>query len=237
MITIKLVIAIIAFVLSSGQIVFQTFQHHHAINPRRGFIKFMVFILSSLSLVYLAKDIYADFEQEKNPATTTPVTSQLEIDYWNNVYRNPTSEGYCDYLEKYPQGQFVNIAKNRIPADCGQIKRQAEAEAKKKTEIEAAALKAKLESETKALAEKNAQLEKEAKDNAARIAALEQAKNAAESIPQSEPTTQMKIEAELKAKFESDSSTAQETQIPASENKINPEVKAKPEPKVDESLF
>lgn len=236
MITIKLVIAIIAFVLSSGQIVFQTFQHHHAINPRRGFIKFMVFIISSVSLLYLGKDIYADFEQEKI-ATPTPVTSQVEIDYWNAIYRNPTSEGYCDYLEKYPQGQFVNIAKNRLPGDCAQVKREAETEAKKKMEIEAAALKAKIENETKALAEKNAQLEKEAKDNAARIAALEQAKTAAESIPQTELAAEMKIEAELKAKFESDTGKAQETQLPVLESHPNVEVKPKPEAKVEESLF
>lgn len=221
MIPLKLLIAIIAFVLSSGQIVFQTFQHHHAVNPKHGGIKFVVFLVSSLSLIYLAKDIYADFEQEKIATTATKsIASQAELDYWHDVYRNPSPEGYCDYLEKFPTGQFIDIAKNGIPNhDCLEVKRQAEAEIKKKAEVEAAELKAKVENETKALAEKNAQLEKEAKDNAARIAALEQAKTEAE----------MRIEAELKAKSEFDNSVQSQTQVPDSESK--------PEEKIEESLF
>lgn len=231
MITLKLAIAIIAFVLSGGQIVFQTFQHHHAVNPKHGGVKFLIFLISSLSLIYLAKDIYADFENDKIAATAPKiVTSQTEIDYWHNVYRNPSPEGYCEYLEKFPNGQFIDIAKNGIPnRDCFAVKRQTEAESRKKAEADAVALKEKIENETKALAEKNAQLEKEAKENSARIAALEQAKTEVELKAQSQFATDMKMEAELKAMFESDNSATPQTPAPASESK--------PDTKLDESLF
>lgn len=235
MITIKLAIAIIAFLLSSGQIVFQTFRHHHVINPRRGFIKFMVFIVSSLSLVYLAKDIYADFDNEKPAAiATNSVEIQAEIDYWHNVDKSAAPEGYCDYLEKYPDGQFVGIAKHRVYGDCEQVKLQAQAELKATLEAE---LKAKLDNETKALAEKNVQLEKEVKDNAAKLADLTQAKTPVESNPQPESAAQMQLEAELKATFESETSAPPATQVPASEMQAGTEVKPKPELKADESLF
>lgn len=238
MITIKLAIAVIAFLLSSGQIVFQTFQHHHAVNPRHGFIKFLVFILSSLSLIYLAKDIYEDFEGEKPAAVVTNSAEiQAERNYWHNVYDNPSPEGYCAYLEKFPNGEFTGIAKSKIDGDCTQVKQQAEMETRKKVEMEAAALKEKLENETKALAEKNAVLEKEAKENAARIAALEQAKPAAAPIPQLDSASDMQLEAELKAKFESDTTIAPQSPVPTAEMPSGAEVKPKPEPKIDESLF
>lgn len=237
MITIKLAIAIIAFILSSGQIVFQTFQHHHAVNPKHGFIKFLVFILSSVSLIYLAKDIYADFEPEKTAITqTSTATSQAELDYWHRVDRNASAESYCDYLEKYPHGQFIDVAKHRIPGDCWQVKREAEAELKKKAEAEALALKEKLDADTKALKEKNARLEQEAKDNAARISALEQAKTEAELKSQSEATAETQLEAELKAKFESDKPLP-EIQLPAEAVKPAFESEIKPQTESDEPLF
>lgn len=239
MITIKLAIAIIAFVLSGGQIVFQTFQHHHTINSRHGFIKFLVFILSSLSLVYLAKDIYADFDDKKNIAVAAaPVTSQAELDYWHEVYKNPSPESYCAYLEKYPQGQFVAIAKNGLPGSCLQVKQQAEDELKAKQVAEAAALKEKLETDTKALAARNAQLEKEAKDNTARIEALEAAKTEAELKAQSELNLEAQMEARLKARSESDSNVLPETELPAEDSKAklnNTQIKAKTE--LDEQIF
>ena len=175
-------IAIIAFVLSSGQIVLQSFQHHHAVNPKHGFVKFAVFLFSCLSLIYLAKDIYADFEQKATPQVLpNTLPTQAELDYWHQIYNNPSPERYCDYLDKFPMGQFIEIAKNGVPnRDCIQLKQQIAEELRKKNEAEALALKEKLEQETKALAEKNAQLEKEAQENAARIAALEQATTIAE---------------------------------------------------------
>lgn len=236
MITIKLAIAIIAFLLSGGQIVFQSFQHHHAVTPRHGFIKFLVFMLSSLSLVYLAKDIYADFEDKEPVSIVTNSEKQAELDYWHDIYRHPTPEGYCAYLEKYPNGQFVDIAKPKN-GDCLQLKREAEQELKKKAEAEAAALKEKLETETKALAEKNALLEKEAKDNAARIAALEQAKTAEELKAESEFNAEARLEAELKAKFELDSNAPPDTQLPPAELKVPTDIEIKTKSEVNESLF
>jgi hypothetical protein len=216
-ITIKLALAIIAFILSGGQIVFQTFQHHHAVTPRHGLVKFMIFIISSLSLIYLAKDIYKDFEDEKiATVVTASIDPQVELDYWHTIYRNPTPESYCSYLEKYPQGQFIAIAKKGIPnGDCLQVKQQAETESKAALEAE---LKAKLDSEAKALAEKNALLEKAAKDNAARIAALEQAKSATEpKAPPELNNAEAQLEAELKAWFESDANPPLETELPSIE--------------------
>jgi hypothetical protein len=215
-ITIKLALAIIAFILSGGQIVFQTFQHHHAVTPRHGLVKFMIFIISSLSLIYLAKDIYKDFNSEQVViASTTPEKNQVEISYWHEIERNSAPEGYCAYLEKYPQGQFVAIAKYRLPGNCLQVKQQAEVELTAKLEAD---LKAKLDSEAKALAEKNALLEKAAKDNAARIAALEQAKSATEpKTPPELNNAEAQLEAELKAWFESDANPPLETELPSIE--------------------
>jgi hypothetical protein len=216
MITLKLAIAILAFILSSGQIVFQTFQHHHAVNPKHGAIKFVVFLLSSLSLLYLAKDIYSDFDTEKKPpATITATGSPAELDYWRGIDREASPEGYCDYLEKYPQGQFEAIARHRA-GDCLEVKRQAAAEAQKKSQSEIQALKEKFDNEAKTLAEKNAALEQEAKENAARIVALEQAKAEAERLkvemksnpePEFSPQTEQtppKINSEITTQLENE---------------------------------
>jgi hypothetical protein len=234
------VIAIIAFVLSSGQIVLQTFQHHHAINPKHGFIKFLVFMVSSLSLTYLAKDIYTDFE-EKNPVIKPSLTSQAELDYWHSIYSSPSPEGYCDYLEKYPNGevQFVTIAKNATQGgNCLEIRRQAEAEVKAKMTAE---LKAKLAQEAQVLAEKNAQLEKEAKVNAARISALEQAKTEAELNAQAASALETQIKTELNTKFHFDTKNSEtrnsETRVFVEESNEQIDIETKTEPEVIDKIF
>jgi hypothetical protein len=182
-ITIKLALAVVAFVLSSGQIVFQSFQHHHALNPKHGAVKLAVFLFSLLSLIYLGKDIYADFEQKKIPAPVITVASQVELDYWHQIYSHPSPEHYCDYLEKFPIGQFVDIARNGVPNhDCLSVKRQLAEETRKKAEAEAIALQEKFEHATQTLIEKNARLEQEARENAARIAVLEHTEKTVEII-------------------------------------------------------
>jgi hypothetical protein len=238
-ITIKLTIAIIAFILSSGQIVFQTFQHHQTVNPKHGFIKTLVFILSSLSLVYLAKDIYEDFEDQKNTSVTTAsMSNPAELDYWHSVYQSPSPEGYCAYLDKYPQGQFVDIAKRGIPGDCLQVKRDAEAEIKKKADAQALALKEKLDNETRLLAEKNAQLEREAKESLARIEVLEQTKTESELKKQAELKAEAKLEEELEAKFKSDTYlTGGEKKSPTEQPQTQPEIETKARNELNESLF
>lgn len=239
MITIKLTLAIIAFVLSSGQIVFETFQHHQTVNPKHSLIKTLVFILSSISLVYLAKDIYQDFDSEKNTSVSTAsMTNPAELDYWHSVYDNPSPESYCAYLDKYPQGQFVSIAKHGIPGDCLQVKRDAEAEVKKKAEAEALALKEKLDNETKLLAEKNAQLEKEAQENASRIEALEQAKTEADLKTQAQLNMEAKLKADLELKLKSETMLPSlDKTFPVEPEKSQSDSEIKPQSELNEPLF
>lgn len=160
MVTVKLIAAIITFIISGGHIVFQTFKHHESVNPQHGLLKFIMFVLSVLSLVYLIKDMSDDFDTSgityEPPAI--PEASHAEIDYWHTIDSNPTPEDYCAYIEKYPQGQFVEIARHRLPTDCSHLAQQAEAElkAEQKAQTQAlveAELAEKIAHETQALAQ------------------------------------------------------------------------------------
>jgi hypothetical protein len=195
-----------------------------------------------LSLIYLAKDIYADFDHEKNrSAASVPVLNQAELDYWHQVYKKPTPEGYCDYLEKFPNGQiqFVTIAKNATGGDCLQVKRQAEAELKAK-EVAEVELKAKLENEVQMAAAEKTRLETQTQANAElknRIEALETAKTAAELKTQAEREADAQLEAELKAKFETESNPSPETGLQSEDEKNQTDTAIKVQTEANEALF
>ncbi len=167
MVTVKLAVAIITFIISGGHVVLHTFRHHESVNPQHGLLKFIMVVISVLSLVYLIKDMSDDFATTAAMnESTAEFTANAEIVYWHDIDRNPSPENYCAYIEKYPQGQFVEIARHRLPADCAQLARQAAEEARVKQQAQAQAaleakLTAKVESEAQALREAKRKLEAE----------------------------------------------------------------------------
>lgn len=165
MITVKLIAAILTFIVSGGHVVFATFRHHETVNPQHGAFKFIMLVISLLSLVYLIKDMSDDVDvtlASENPSQQ--ITSIAEINYWHEIDHNPSPENYCAYIEKYPQGQFVDIARHRLPVDCFQLAQQAEEELTAAQKAQTRALvEAELASEVNALTETKLKLEREAK--------------------------------------------------------------------------
>ncbi len=209
MVTVKLFVAIITFIISGGHIVFQTFRHHESVNPQHGFLKFVMLSLSVLSLIYLAKDMSDDFDTQAQSAEihAAEMAANHEISYWHEIDRQPTSENYCAYLEKYPQGRFVEIARHRIPADCLELARQAKAEQQAKTEalIEAKLL-AKVEMENQALAEAKQKFEQEAQALAQARADFEARAKVATELKEKVAVQALALQEEkvrLKARFDS----------------------------------
>lgn len=58
--------------------------------------------------------------QDRTPGTTqqtfapSPSAKTIELEYWKSVSREDTVTGYQAYLERYPDGVFANIARERI---------------------------------------------------------------------------------------------------------------------------
>src|SRR4029079_2919228 len=50
------------------------------------------------------------------PQTTSPSVDPLtiELTYWDTVKKSTNPEDYQAYLRKYPDGQFADLAKNRL---------------------------------------------------------------------------------------------------------------------------
>jgi len=40
--------------------------------------------------------------------------TKIEIEYWHSIDNNPNPDLYQQYIDKYPQGQFIEIAKKRL---------------------------------------------------------------------------------------------------------------------------
>ncbi len=164
MITVKLIAAILTFIVSGGHVVFATFRHHETVNPQHGVLKFIMLLISLLSLVYLIKDMSDDVDATLTSKPPQQMTSVAEINYWHEIARNPSPENYCAYIEKYPQGQFVDIARHRLPMDCLQLAQQAEQQLTAAQQAQTRALvEAELANEVNALNETKLQLEREAK--------------------------------------------------------------------------
>lgn len=165
MITVKLIAAILTFIVSGGHVVFATFRHHETVNPQHGAFKFIMLVISLLSLVYLIKDMSDDVDVTLASENPPPqITSVAEINYWHEIARNPSPENYCAYIDKYPQGQFVDIARHRLPVDCLQLAQQAEEELTAAQKAQTRALvEAELADKVKALTDTKLKLEREAK--------------------------------------------------------------------------
>jgi hypothetical protein len=164
-ITVKLIAAILTFIVSGGHVVFATFRHHETVNPQHGAFKFIMLVISLLSLVYLVKDMSDDVDVTLvSENSSQQITATAEINYWHEIDHNPSPENYCAYIEKYPLGQFVDIARHRLPVDCLQLAQQAqEAQTAAQQAQTRALVEAQLAVEVNALTDTKRKLEREAK--------------------------------------------------------------------------
>jgi hypothetical protein len=48
------------------------------------------------------------------PATTSVDPTAIELSYWETIKNSPSADDFKAYLEKYPDGQFAALAKNKI---------------------------------------------------------------------------------------------------------------------------
>ncbi|NOQ36584.1 MAG: hypothetical protein GQ569_11930 [Methylococcaceae bacterium] len=114
MLTAKLFFSVLLFVISAGGVVLPSMQQHQ--NSENNGVQHPVVIASIaivalLGFIYLVKDIIDDLRTE-------PVDTEVEITFWTSAERSNQAQDYCLYLQKYPQGQFEKLARERVNDDC-----------------------------------------------------------------------------------------------------------------------
>ena len=106
MLTAKIIIAAIFFVISAGGVTLPWLpQNNRSPHP---VLMVLVVIMSLLGFVYLAKDILTDLKAE-------PIKKEVDLIYWQNVEKNGD---YCLYLQEFPNGQFVELAQQKVIGRC-----------------------------------------------------------------------------------------------------------------------
>ncbi|MCK4492418.1 MAG: DUF1566 domain-containing protein, partial [Methylococcales bacterium] len=106
MLTAKIIIAVIFFVISAGGVTLPWLpQNNRSPHP---VLMVLVVIMSLLGFVYLAKDILTDLKAE-------PIKDEVDLIYWQNVEKNGD---YCLYLQEFPNGQFVELAQQKVIGRC-----------------------------------------------------------------------------------------------------------------------
>jgi hypothetical protein len=96
------IIKLLASILSGG-ILYQGFAPGHQALPATKIAGVITSIFTVLAFIMDAEGIFANDAGEK--------TEQL---FWQSIEKNPSTLLYCDYLEKYPQGEFSGIAAVRV---------------------------------------------------------------------------------------------------------------------------
>ncbi len=100
--SVMVIIKLLASILSGG-ILYQGFAPGHQALPATKIAGVITSIFTILAFVMDVEGIFAHDDQQK--------TEQL---IWQSIEKNPTPLLYCDYLAKYPQGEFTQIAVLRL---------------------------------------------------------------------------------------------------------------------------
>lgn len=100
--SVMVIIKLLASILSGG-ILYQGFAPGHQALPATKIAGVITSIFTVLAFIMDAEGIFANDAGGK--------TEQL---FWQSIEKNPSTLLYCDYLEKYPQGEFSEIAAVRV---------------------------------------------------------------------------------------------------------------------------
>jgi len=115
----ELIFAAILFVLSSGLMFGERFRK----NPLLVGLAALIAIASSLFLMAEFPRLYqkiTNSPSEANQASTSQTEPKeldprsIELAYWESIRDSDNKEIYEDYLRKYPDGEFVVIARARL---------------------------------------------------------------------------------------------------------------------------
>jgi hypothetical protein len=87
----------------SGGLLFQAFVSSHHSKPVTKIAGVVVSLITLLMFVVDLKDIFPDDEADK--------TEQI---YWESVEKHPNAASYRAYLNQYPDGKFVTLARTQI---------------------------------------------------------------------------------------------------------------------------
>jgi adenylate cyclase len=62
----------------------------------------------------LARARIADLSQAKPTASAMPADTAVELSFWDSVKGSDNPAMYRAYLEKYPDGNFISLAKAKL---------------------------------------------------------------------------------------------------------------------------
>ncbi len=100
--SVMVIIKLLASILSGG-ILYQGFAPGHQALPATKIAGVITSIFTVLAFIVDVEGIFANSETEKT-----------ELLVWQSIEKNPSPLLYCDYLAKYPQGEFSGIAAVRL---------------------------------------------------------------------------------------------------------------------------
>ncbi|SJM94719.1 DUF1566 domain-containing protein [Crenothrix polyspora] len=98
----------------SGGLLFQAFVAHHHSSLVTKIAGIVVSIMTFLMFVIDVKEVFPDDEADK--------TEQI---YWESVEKHPSAAAYRTYLNQYPNGKFIRLARTQI-ADYAELMPTAE---------------------------------------------------------------------------------------------------------------
>jgi serine/threonine protein kinase len=194
--------------------------------------------------VDIAKRRIAKFNRTVEEDNTAGARSRQDEELWRGVRDSTDPADIEHYLEKFPQGAYIDLARRKIARlrgvgaeDSSAIIRRSEAEAGRRAEeAREAEAKAKREAEEKAKQEAEEKARREAEERAKREAE-EKARREAEERAKREAEAKAKREAEEKAKREAAERSAREAEEKAkreAEEKARREAEAKAKREAEE---
>jgi len=147
-------------------------------------------------------EIPASDGMPKPKAMAAPKASDAEVEFWRTIQNSDDPEEFRVYIEEFPDGTYVQLARLKIAKlrETGKVARTAQEDA------------ARLEAEAKAKREAEVQAQREAQEQAQRRQAEEKARHEAAEKLKRETEARAKREAEDKARREAEEKAKREAE-------------------------